>query len=56
MGLEVWVNTNKIWHGAVGRKVVYSRREAAPLFILASLGHETGRTNNLIVDKAPFLF
>ena len=40
---------------AVGRKVVYSGQEAAPLFILASFGDETDRRNNLRVDKAPFL-
>ena len=39
---------------AVGRKVVYSRHEAAPLFILASLEDETGRGNNLRVNKAYF--
>ena len=40
---------------AVGRKVVYSGHEAAPLFILASLGDETDRESNLRVNKAPFL-
>ena len=40
---------------AVWKKVVYSRREAAPLFIFASLGDETDRGNNLRVNKAPFL-
>ena len=40
---------------AVGRKVVYSGHEAASLFTLVNLGDETGRGNNLRVDKAPFL-
>ena len=44
----------KYWCQAVEQKVVYSRHEAPLLFILASLGDETGRGNNLRVNMAHF--
>ena len=43
------------WRLADGQVVVNGRQEASCLFILASLGDKTDRTNNLRVNKAPFL-
>ena len=48
-GVRGWVNTKQNPEG------VFSGHEAPPLFILASLGDETGRTLNLRVNKAHFL-
>ena len=54
MGLGVWVNTKQnIGAGQVGRRL-FTVDLRHQLFILASLGDETGRTNNLRVNKAPF--
>ena len=45
----------KSWCQADGQMVVNGRQETSCLFILASLGDETDRGNNLRVNKAPFL-
>ena len=55
--MGVWVNTkqNPGAGQSGGRLFTVDRWEAAPPFILASLGDETDRGNNLRVDKTPFL-
>ena len=53
MVLGVWVYINQ--NPGAGQMDVKGRPEVLCLFILASLGDETDRGNNLRVYKAPFL-
>ena len=50
--LGVWVNTKQ--DPGARQKVVYSRREAPPLFTETGLGDTKDRACSLRVNKAPF--